>query len=75
MTKGGFKLYLYNPTHWAHESGDTEMQQLLTQARNDWQVSWIGAEGKMAGTTIAGSSGWKHNANKSLYIDIDTRKM
>jgi hypothetical protein len=75
VTKDGFRVYLYNPTHWAHDRGSDEMKQLLHQAQHDWQVSWIGAEGKMAGHTTEGSSGWKHNANKSVYLDVDTSKM
>ena len=34
------------------------------QAQHDWQLSWIGAEGKMAGITEYGNSGWVQNANK-----------
>ena len=59
-----FRVYLYNPTHWAKERGSEEMQQLINQAQHDWQLSWIGAEGKMAGITEYGNSGWVQNANK-----------
>ena len=37
-----FRVYLYNPTHWAKERGSEEMQQLINQAQHDWQLSWIG---------------------------------
>jgi hypothetical protein len=69
-----FRLYLYNPTHWAAKRNGSEQQALLVQAKRDWQVSWIGAKGLSAGTTARGASGWKQNLKHSLYIDVDTSR-
>ena len=74
VTSTSFRLYLYNPTHWAKKKHDSEMQALLRQARRDWQVSWVAARGQRAGVTLTAATGWKQNLPHSLYVDVDTSK-
>ena len=53
---------------------------LLTAARAHWQLSWIGAFGRGAGTTTAGKTGWgtdqlprwDKKGGKTLYADVNT---